>query len=96
MPFITIEKNWVQVVGIGWWGQPIAMEYPLRLSDIHSMKTETGDLPREAVSDWLASQGDFQTVNDFAAFITGYSELEQWQDPDSVHAWLDIMAPMEF
>jgi hypothetical protein len=83
----TAVTSFIQILGIGWYGQICAMDKDLSLYDIGNIEERgDGEITREAVEDWLTvNSGDFQSVTDFRADISYEDEdyLFEWSDEDS-------------
>lgn len=85
----TIERNWIEVIGIIWMpaitcAQRINLDSP-QVSDI-------GEPTRENVEDWLRYHAvDFQSIEDFHA-IVGETEIA-WKEEESELTYLDCMFP---
>lgn len=102
MPRFTIERNWIECIGHLWMpNAQAAKRIELRdydISNIQDIARECFDsetITREAVDHWLAlNEGDFQGVEDFAAFITDAPEMP-WSDPDNEFIYTDCMFPSE-
>lgn len=89
----TVRKSFVEIVGRIWMpacvcGQVInASQY-----DIENMRSESGEITRESVEDWLTTHsGDFQSVTDFHASIEdGKNTIDiPWATEDGELAFMD-------
>ena len=87
----TIERNWIEVIGIIW--MP-AITCAQRI-DLDSFQVSNiGEPTRENVEDWLGSHaGDFQSIEDFHA-IVGKTEIA-WKNEESESTYNDCMFPSE-
>lgn len=89
MPWISYERNWIDVVGEIWWPFGLACSYRYELSayDIHNI----GELTRDNVEDWvLTHSGDFSKVLDFCAYIKDY--VSGWATEEGECAWMDCVS----
>ncbi len=90
MPMFQVERNWIELVGRGWYGQTAAMRRDVDSYDIKNI----GELTRENVERWIDSHcGDFQKVDDFAAYIKDFRS--DFQTEDGEIAFNDCMYPSE-
>ncbi len=90
--YMTIERNFVQVVGVIWMpSTTAAMEYKLSKYDLENI----GEFTRENVEKWLDKRaGDFQSITDFYAT---YKDKEiQWADEENEFIYSDCMFGNEF
>jgi len=84
----VVEKNFVRVIGKGWYGQKMCYEYPLSKSDAENI----GEFIRENIEDWLSTHsGDFQSIDDFYATV-GEDEI-QFKDEEKEMEYWDIVNP---
>lgn len=86
----AVERNWIEVVGKGWYGQTMASRIDLDAYALHNI----GEPTRENVEHWLAlNSGDFQSVTDFRA-VVGEEDMP-WSDEENELAYNDCMYPMD-
>jgi hypothetical protein len=88
MSYLTIEINEVDVIGKGWFSQPMATTYRLDEYDLESI----GKLNRDNVENWLMkNSGDFQMVDDFQVDIKDFQS--DFNSVDNYYEWLSMMYP---
>ena len=90
-----VERNFVQVVGKGWYGQLIATEISLSPYDYENIADmDEANFTRENVEGWLATHaGDFQEIDDFFATY-GNTNLD-WASEEGEFAYQDMVNPNE-
>lgn len=89
---VTIERNFVQVIGTIWQPGvgPCAVEYALNAHDVESI----GDFTRDNVERWLSTHsGDFQSIADFRATVG--DDWIEFADEESELTFNDCMFPSE-
>ena len=91
---ITIDLNYLELVGRGWYNQPIAQQRNLSRWDINEIEELClQDIPRighkahegicrDGVEDWFGKHcGDFQIIEDFYAMIHDFHF--EWEQEES-------------
>jgi hypothetical protein len=90
MPKFVVERNWIELIGPIW--MPVitcAQRKELRAYDIENIRDDEGDITRDSVERWLAmNSGDFQHVEDFAAYIENVTI--PWKNEESEFIYNDL------
>jgi len=75
--------HYVEVIGTIWLpAVTAATRYPVYERDLENMRLEDRTIDREAIEEWLTTySGDFQCIDDFAAWIDGIEY--PWAHEDS-------------
>lgn len=99
MPKFVVERNWIECIGPLWMGGMAAKRIDLSSYDLENILAYAESLhgkrefTREAVEHWLSlNEGDFQGVDDFAAYITDAPDMT-WRDEESECTYNDCMFP---
>lgn len=98
----TVQENYVEVVGKGWYSQTMATRYNLdkwKLDDIEKMSQDDYENLdendwREIMSDWVDyHSGDFMHIEDFTATLDKFGVVIPWHDKDNEWLYFDLMYP---
>jgi hypothetical protein len=66
----TVYENYIDVVGYGWYNQPISLTIKLQQHDVENMKDNNQQITRDSIQSWLDCHvRDFQSITDFYALI---------------------------
>ena len=93
----TVKENYVNVVGKGWYSQPIALSIKLRQYDIDNMRGRVSDnaITREDIESWLdCNAGDFQSIKDFYALVDNEGVEIPWNSEDNEIEFFDMTDPI--